>query len=211
MIQVEHLDIKLGAFALRDVSFTVQEGRYAALMGRTGTGKTTLLEAIAGLRPVQAGQIKLSNLDVTRSQPASRNIGYMPQDASLFAFMSVRDNIGFSLAVRRWPQGKIQERVNELAELLGLTRLLPRMAQGLSGGEAQRVALGRALASRPPVLLLDEPLSALDDSTRSEMHELIRTVRQHTGVTVLHVTHNKIDADRLADMVLNLKDGKVND
>ena len=209
MITVEQLHIQQGGFLLSNVSFTVQAGQYAVLMGRTGTGKTTLLESIAGLRRVQSGRIKLSDIDVTHAKPAARNIGYVPQDASLFAFMTVRDNLGFALAVRKWPQEKIEERVNELAELLGLTGLLPRMAQGLSGGEAQRVALGRALASRPPVLLLDEPLSALDDATRSEMHDLIGTVRQHTRVTVLHVTHNIIDADRLANFVLQLENGKV--
>ena len=210
MISVEHLEIRQGAFALHDISFAVPAGRYAVLMGRTGTGKTTLLEAIAGLRRTQAGRVKLSDTDVTRAKPAVRNIGYVPQDASLVTLMTVRDNLGFSLAVRRWPQDRIAERVNELAELLGLTALLERMAHDLSGGEAQRVALGRALASRPPVLLLDEPLSALDDATRGEMHGLLGTVRQHTGVTVLHVTHNAIDADRLADMVLRLENGKVN-
>lgn len=209
MISIDHIAIRQGAFELRDVTFSVPAGRYAVLMGRTGTGKTTLLEAIAGLRKVQAGRVTLSGVDVTHANPAVRNIGYVPQDAALFTSMTVRNNIGFALGVRRWPRELMTERVNELAELLGLTGLLDRMARGLSGGEAQRVALGRALAFRPPVLLLDEPLSALDDTTRGEMVGLLRSVLRHTGVTVLHVTHNSADADRLADMMLRLESGRV--
>jgi ABC-type sugar transport system ATPase subunit len=209
MITVENLSIQQGAFVLRDVTFSVPVGRYAVLMGRTGTGKTTILEAIGGLRPIRAGRITLSDVDVTRSKPASRNIGYVPQDAALFTAMSVRDNLAFALSVRRWSPERIAARVNELADLLGLAGLLERGSRGLSGGEAQRVALGRALAFHPPVLLLDEPLSALDEATRSEMYELLGSVRRHTGVTVLHVTHTAADADRLADMVLRLENGQV--
>ena len=209
MITVENLSIQQGAFVLRDVTFSVPVGRYAVLMGRTGTGKTTILEAIGGLRPIRAGRITLSDVDVTRAKPASRNIGYVPQDAALFTAMSVRDNLAFALSVRRWSPARIAARVNELADLLGLAGLLERGSRGLSGGEAQRVALGRALAFHPPVLLLDEPLSALDEATRSEMYELLGSVRHHTGVTVLHVTHNAADADRLADMVLRLENGQV--
>jgi ABC-type sugar transport system ATPase subunit len=209
MITVENLSIQQGAFVLRDVTFSVPVGRYAVLMGRTGTGKTTILEAIGGLRPIRAGRITLSDVDVTRAKPASRNIGYVPQDAALFTAMSVRDNLAFALSVRRWSPERIAARVNELADLLGLAGLLERGSRGLSGGEAQRVALGRALAFHPPVLLLDEPLSALDEATRSEMYELLGSVRRHTGVTVLHVTHTAADADRLADMVLRLENGQV--
>lgn len=209
MITLDHIAIRQGAFQLNDVSLLVPSRRYAVLMGRTGTGKTTLLEAIAGLRPVQAGRVTLSGVDVTHVTPAARTLGYVPQDTALFTSMTVRDNIGFALSVRRWPEEHIANRVNELADLLGVTGLLDRMALGLSGGEAQRVALGRALAFHPPVLLLDEPLSALDDATRGEMVGLLGSIHRHTGITVLHVTHNASDADRLADMVLRLEGGRV--
>lgn len=210
MITVEQLAVQQGAFALSDVSFTVPTGRYAILMGRTGSGKTTILEAIGGLRPARAGRITIGGVDVTHAKPAARNIGYVPQDAALFTSMTVRANLGFALHVRRWPHDQVEARIRELAELLGLTGVLERMAQGLSGGEAQRVALGRALAFHPSVLLLDEPLSALDDATRGEMHRLLGSVRDHTGTTILHVTHNAADAERLADLVLRLENGKVN-
>jgi len=209
MITVEHLSIRQGAFRLDDVSFVVPAGQYAVLMGRTGSGKTTVLEALAGLRRIRSGRVLLAGRDVTREKPGARNIGYVPQDGALFSSMTVRANLGFALSVRRWPREKIETRVRELADLLGVASLLERRASGLSGGEAQRVALGRALAAHPPVLLLDEPLSALDEDTRNEMYALLKSVRARTGVTALHVTHSPTDADRLADVVFRLRDGKI--
>ena len=209
MIQVEKLAMRVGQFVLRDVSFTIPTGRYGFLMGKTGSGKTTILEAICGLKPVAGGCIRLMDRDVTRLKPAVRGIGYVPQDGALFPTLSVREHLAFALSVRRWSQDAILERVDELAELLGLTRLLERTPHGLSGGEAQRVALGRALASHPSVLCLDEPLSALDDETRAEMCEVLLNVRKRTGVTILHVTHSLEEARRLADHVFVLQDGKL--
>ena len=209
MITVEQLSIRQGAFRLDDVSFTVPAGQYAVLMGRTGSGKTTVLEAIAGLRRIRSGRVLLGDRDVTREKPGARNIGYVPQDGALFTSMTVRDNLGFALAIRRWPRDKIEARVRELADLLGIAPLLDRRATGLSGGEAQRVALGRALAPHPPVLLLDEPLSALDEDTRGEMYALLKSVRARAGVTALHVTHSPTDAEQLADVVFRLQNGKI--
>ena len=121
--------------------------------------------------------------------------------------MSVRENLAFGLHIRKWRRAEIEQRVTELADLLGLGTLLERKPLGLSGGESQRVALGRALASGPAILCLDEPLSALDDETREEMHELLRSVRMRTPVTTLHVTHHMDDALKLADRVFLLRDG----
>jgi ABC-type sulfate/molybdate transport systems ATPase subunit len=136
-------------------------------------------------------------------------VGYVPQDGGMFSRLTVREHLGFALTIRHWPRHMIQRRVDELAALLGLEHLLDRRPQGLSGGEVQRVALGRALAMRPGVLLLDEPLSALDEDTRAEMYDLLRSVRGESQVTVLHVTHNRSEAHRLADLVLELRDGRV--
>ncbi len=209
MIRVEHLSVRAGPFALRDVSFEVRTGEHAFLMGKTGTGKTTLLEAICGLRPVTGGTIRLMEKDVTGWPPAQRGIGFVPQDAALFAHLTIREHLSFALTIRRWPRKQVEDRVAELADWLGLGELLDRKPPGLSGGEAQRVALGRALSFRPDILCLDEPLSALDDETRSEMGELLRSVRAQTGVTLLHITHNLSEAGRLADRILLLKDGSV--
>ena len=123
--------------------------------------------------------------------------------------MTVRENLQFALSVRHWTREQVAARVAELAGLLGIGAILDRPARGLSGGEVQRVALGRALAFNPPILLLDEPLSALDNETRAAMAELLESVRERTGVTTLHVTHNREDAERLADAVFILRDGAI--
>jgi ABC-type sugar transport system ATPase subunit len=205
VIAVHNLTLHQGVFALRDLTFQVPGGAYAVLMGRTGSGKTTLLEAVCGLRRIDAGSVVLMGREVTRLKPAERGIGYVPQDRALFPHMTVWQHLAFALTVRRWERQAIAERVGELAELLGLGRLLDRTPHGLSGGESQRVALGRALSYWPRVLLLDEPLSALDDQTREEMYALLRSVRAHTGVTTLHVTHSQAEAARLADRLLVLQ------
>jgi len=209
MIAVEQLWIRAGAFELRDVSFRLESGRYGVLMGRTGQGKTTLLEAICGLRQVHGGRILLGEDDVTLWPPARRNIGFVPQDAALFAHLSVRDQLGFSLHVRKRPRDEVDHRVTEVAEWMGITHLLDRSITGLSGGEIQRVAVGRALAFQPRVLCLDEPLSALDQDTRETMCDVLASVQSRTSVTVLHITHNRVEAERLADSVLYLNDGRV--
>jgi molybdate/tungstate transport system ATP-binding protein len=209
MISVEDLTIRAGSFALRGISFAVPTGQYGVLMGKTGTGKTTILEAICGLKPVSAGRISLDGRDVTQLKPAERGIGYVPQDAALFSTMTVREHLAFSLVVRRWTDAAIGRRVAELAELLGITPLLDRRPHGLSGGERQRVALGRALACHPPILCLDEPLSALDDDTRQDLCTLLESVQKATGVTTLHVTHHRDEAGRLADRILVIENGGV--
>ena len=209
MIAVSHLSVRVGGFALEDIGFDVPTGQYAVLMGRTGAGKTTLLEALCGLKSVAGGTIQLNGRDVTRLKPAERGIGYVPQDRALFQTMTVREHLAFALVIRKSNREIISQRVAELSRLLGIEPLLERRPQGLSGGEAQRVALGRALSAEPGILCLDEPLSALDDETKQGMYELLEKVRQSTGVTILHVTHNLEEADKLADRILLLRDGKV--
>ncbi len=207
MIAVEGLSIRQGEFALRDVTFTIPAGSFAVLTGPTGCGKTTLLECLVGLRTPTAGQIKLAERDVTTFPPAARNVGYVPQDAAVFTHLTVWENLAFALTVRNTPRAEVATRVAELADRLGLTHLLRRKAIGLSGGEAQRVALGRALAFRPPVLLLDEPLNAVDAATRAKVIDTLRSLRgTHT---VLHVTHAAVEADGLADQALHFDGGEI--
>lgn len=208
MIRVEGLTMVAGNFALRDISFTVPSGGYGVLMGRTGCGKTTILESILGLRAVQAGRIWLGELEVTNLSPALRGVGYVPQDGALFSRMTVRKQLGLALEIRRIPSAQVAARVEEVADWLSITHLLDRYPRGLSGGERQRVALGRALSFVPRVLCLDEPLSALDSETRRQMCDLLRDVRRRTGVTTLHVTHNLDEAEQLADPLFRLADGR---
>lgn len=209
MISVSNLAVRAGDFQISGISFEVPTGAWAALMGQTGTGKTTIMESICGLRSLTAGTIHIHDRNVTGAHPADREIGYVPQEGALFLTMSVFDNLAFALQVRKWTRPRVRERVDELAEFLKIEHLLDRNPRGLSGGEKQRVALGRALAFRPAVLCLDEPLSALDDATRAAMYELLGDIRQQTGVTTLHITHSEREADALASTILRLKNGEV--
>lgn len=209
MISVSNLSVSAGAFSVSNVSFEIPTGQFAALMGKTGAGKTTLLECICGLRPATSGTVRLNGQDVTHAHPADRQIGYVPQEGALFQTMSVFDNVGFALEIRKWKRADVKERVHELASFLGIKHLLDRRPLGLSGGEQQRVALGRALAFRPSVLCLDEPLSALDDETREDMYKLLARVREQTNVTTLHITHSEQEAAELADIVIRLDSGAI--
>ncbi len=211
MIAVRDLTIHAGNFALEGISFEVPAGGYAALMGKTGCGKTTIVEAICGLRTISRGSIQLTGRDVTHLKPAQRGLGYVPQDRALFNTMTVYEQLAFALTIRKWSREAIADRVDEMSEMLGIRHLLFRKPHGLSGGESQRVALGRALSFHPPVLLLDEPLAALDMETRAEMHELLQSVRERTGVTTLHITHDRTDAEQLAEQLFLLKGGKLHE
>jgi ABC-type sugar transport system ATPase subunit len=209
MIAFENISLRQGSFELRDINFELDAGDYGVLMGRSGCGKTTVLEAVCGLRKISGGRIILGGRDVTQLPPAERGVGYVPQDRALFPTMLVREQLAFALVLRALGQAEIASRVDELAELLGITALLDRMPEKLSGGEAQRVALGRALAHRPSVLCLDEPLAALDEELHGEMCRLLERVHRETGVTILHITHSPSEAKRLAGCHFRLADGKV--
>lgn len=209
MIELRDVTIRAGQFSLERVSFRIESGGYAVLMGRTGLGKTTILESICGLRPIASGAILIRETDVSDWSPGDREIGYVPQDLALFPTMTVEQHLAFALRLRKASEKLIAERVSELADVLGIRPLLKRRILALSGGERQRVALGRALSFRPSVLVLDEPLSALDEQTRQEIYSLLRRIKETTRVTTLHVTHNLDDADALADRRFVLDQGKV--
>jgi ABC-type sugar transport system ATPase subunit len=209
MIELRDITIRSGKFQLTNCSLSVPEGRYAVLMGGTGQGKTTILEAICGLRTVVGGRVILNHQDVTTWKPADRGVGYLPQDLALFPTMSVRGHLEFALRIRRCSTALIKDRVAELAHVLGIEPLLSRNVEHLSGGESQRVALGRALSFRPRVLLLDEPLNALDEATRDRLCELLRSIQKQSGLTTLHVTHSRAEAKLLADTLFLLSNGKL--
>jgi ABC-type sugar transport system ATPase subunit len=209
MIELDQLAVRSGTFEMTGVSLTIPEGAYAILMGGTGQGKTTILEAICGLRGVTAGRVVLHGDDVTSRKPADRSVGYVPQDLGLFPTMTVRGHLEFALKVRRTPRPQIAERVAELSHVLGIDRLLERTMRGLSGGESQRVALGRALSFRPRILVMDEPLNALDEPTRDRLCELLRTIQKETGLTTLHVTHSRTEARTLADKLYVIDAGRL--
>lgn len=209
MVSLKNVSAGAGKFLLQGISFDIPSESYCCLMGRTGSGKTTIMESICGLRPIKEGTITIDGVDVTEFKPGARGIGFVPQDGALFSTMTVGQQLAFALMIRKYDKELIEERVNTLSELLGISHLLERAPQGLSGGERQCVALGRALSFRPSVLCLDEPLSSLDDQTREIMISLLKTIRQETKVTVLHITHSFEEAKRLGDCYMYLKEGGV--
>lgn len=211
MIRIENITCQSPTFRMDDVSFTVPAGKYAVLMGKTGTGKTTLLEIICGLRRPLSGRVLLDDRDVTFDAPGARGLGYVPQDGALFPTMTVRGQIGFALRMKRCSADKIHTRVQELANETGIAHLLDRQPQGLSGGEKQRVALARALAAKPSVLLLDEPLSSLDEDTQDGLIALLQRTQREHQITVLHVTHSRREAEALGEIRLLLDGGSVRD
>ncbi len=210
MIRIEGLALQVGDFRLSGVSLELPTGGHGLIIGPTGSGKTTLLEAIAGhVRPT-AGRIVLDGRDVTRIPPEERGIGFVYQAYHLFPHYSVRDNVAYGLGRTGMDAIAIRTRVDALAELLGIGPLLDRGVRGLSGGEQQRVALARALAPRPRILLLDEPFAAVDPALRRVLRRTLREIREHEGITTLHVTHDVDDALRLGDLVAVLSaDGIV--
>ena len=209
MIRLENIAWRAPTFRLEDVSFSVPQGRYGVLMGKTGTGKTTLLEIICGLRRPVSGSAWLDERDVTREEPGARGLGYVPLDGALFSTMTVRAQIGFGMRMKKTPKPQIAEVVDRLAGEMGIAHLLERRPQGLSGGEKQRVALARALAIRPKVLLLDEPLAAVDEETQDDLIALLKRTQREYQITVLHVTHSRREAEALGETRLRLENGKV--
>ncbi len=211
MIELKSIAWSAGKFMLQDVSFSIETGQYAVLMGPTGQGKTTLLEIICGLRRALHGQVIINGTDVTRLAPGDRQLGYVPQDLALFSNLNVRQHLEFALQLRRRSRSYIQDRTEALARLLGIDYLMERRVTSLSGGEAQRVALGRAISFEPHVLLLDEPLSALDRDTRLGMHQLLKDLKTSTGMTTLHVTHNMEESEALADRQFRIQNGVLSE
>ncbi|MCB1085628.1 MAG: ATP-binding cassette domain-containing protein [Verrucomicrobiae bacterium] len=209
MIVVDQLAVRAGTFRLSGISFEIPTGEYGVLMGKTGSGKTTILEAICGLKQVTSGKILLCQRDVTELSAGERGIGFVPQDGTLFSTMTVRQHLAFGPRVHGWKRDLVEERVEILAKELGISGLLDRKPFGLSGGERQRVSLGRALSVRPRILCLDEPLSALDEDTHEEMIALIKTVVRDHGITTLHITHSRREAEAVADRRFFLEDGKL--
>jgi molybdate/tungstate transport system ATP-binding protein len=211
MIRFENIKWKAGSFELGPVSFTVPAGTYGVLTGRTGCGKTSLAEILCGLREPASGRVWINGKDVTQLEPGKRGVGYVPQDGALFPTMTVRENLGFAPRIKGVSRGEIASDVGQLASLLGLDHLLERRPDHLSGGERQRVSLGRALAAKPAALILDEPLSALDEQTHGNLVTLLKSVQSSLGLTALHITHHKLEARALADAHFHLEDGKVAD
>jgi len=207
---VENLIKSFGSFrAVDDVSFNAEDGKITALLGPSGSGKSTVLRTIAGLERPDAGRITLVGVDQTEATVQERRVGFVFQHYALFRHMTVRQNIGFGLTVRKEPKPSIRSRVDELLDLVQLEPFAERYPHNLSGGQRQRVALARALAARPKVLLLDEPFGALDARVRQDLRHWLDGLHRELGVTSVLVTHDQEEALELADRVVVMHHGHV--
>jgi molybdopterin-binding protein len=209
MIELKNLSVDLGEFVLNDISLNIEEGEYFIVLGPTGAGKTVLLESIAGLHPIKSGEIWLRGKEATRVEPEKRGVSIVYQDHVLFPHLSVKDNIIFGLRMHKVHADERKDRLKWVAELLGITNLLHRRPDTLSGGEKQKVALGRAIVTRPELLLVDEPLSALDPETRESVQQELRQLHRALGITILHVTHDFEEAIALGNRIAVIGEGRL--
>ncbi len=209
-IEVEAVSKRFGDFAaLEDVSVTVGDGALTALLGPSGSGKSTLLRIIAGLETPDAGSVRIGGESVTEVPARARGVGFVFQHYAPFKHMTVHDNVAFGLAVRKRPKPEIKARVQELLSLVRLDGLAQRYPSQLSGGQLQRMALARALAPKPEVLLLDEPFGALDAQVRGELREWLRRLHEEIHVTTIFVTHDQEEAMEVAEQIVVMNRGRV--
>lgn len=198
-----------GVLAVRDFSLQVEQGEFLVLLGPSGCGKSSLLRMISGLEEVSTGDVMLEGTRITSWRTEERDMALISQQLALYPHLTVYDNLAFSLRSQRTPRAELDQRVRETAELLQLTPLLERRPKELSGGEQQRVALGRAIVRRPRLFLMDEPFSSLDPPLRMKMRGVVRDIHERLGVTVIFVTHDQAEAMALADRIALMREGQL--
>ena len=209
MIRIEDLSNDWKEFKINDINLQVEDGEYFVILGPSGSGKTMLLELIAGMWPLDSGKIYMDNQDITMLPPEKRGIGFVYQNYMLFPHKTVFENIAFGLKVRKVAKKEIKIRVEDMMNLLRISHLADRLPRTLSGGEQQRTALARALIIYPKILLMDEPLSALDRKTRDELIQELKEIHRKFDVTLVHVTHNFDEALMLADRIAIMRNGEI--
>jgi putative spermidine/putrescine transport system ATP-binding protein len=209
-LQLRDVTKMFGTFrAVDSVNLDIQKGEFLTLLGPSGSGKTTLLMMIAGFLDITHGDIALDGASIADVPAEKRNFGMVFQGYALFPHMSVRDNVGYALSVRKKPASEIKTRVDEMLELVQLQDFADRKPTQLSGGQQQRVALARALCFAPPVLLLDEPLGALDKKLRVEVQEQLKDIHRRIGTTFIYVTHDQEEALSMSDRIVIMRDGSI--
>ena len=209
-IEVTDIAKRFGEFtALEDVTLEVPEGSLTALLGPSGSGKSTLLRIVAGLETPDRGTVLIDGTNVTAARPQDRGIGFVFQHYAAFTHMSVRENVAFGLRIRKRPREEVRSRVDDLLELVGLTQWAGQRPAQLSGGQRQRMALARALAVEPQVLLLDEPFGALDATVRAELRRWLRRLHDEQGVTTVLVTHDQEEAMEVSDRIAVMHAGRI--
>ena len=209
-IEVAGVGRRFGDFvALENVNVTIPTGQLTALLGPSGGGKSTLLRIIAGLEYADTGTVHIEGVDATHLSPQRRNVGFVFQHYAAFKHLTVRRNVAFGLEIRKRPKAEIEARVNELLDLVHLRQFADRLPSQLSGGQRQRMALARALAVEPTVLLLDEPFGALDAKVRKELRDWLRRLHDEVHVTTVFVTHDQEEALEVADEIVVINDGRI--
>lgn len=201
MIEVQNLTIQMKSFRLQNIQLSIAPGEMFAILGKTGAGKSMLLEAVAGFYKPDRGAVYLDGKHVLKIPPEQRKIGFVYQDFGLFPHMTVYENIRYGLKMHRIPKSEAKRKIQEMTELLEIERILNQYPATLSGGERQRTALARALVLTPKVLFMDEPFSALDPNTKTQMMELLKRIHKAFSCTILFVTHNFEEAEYMADRV----------
>ncbi|MCK5683887.1 ABC transporter ATP-binding protein [bacterium] len=209
MININNLNVKAGEFSLQNINLNIEEHRFHVVIGPTGSGKTMLLESILGLRNIESGTISSNSENITRLPPEKRNMSYLPQDICLFPNYTVRENIYYSLKVKKLDYKKFDAFINHLTDFLNIENIMDRYPENLSGGEKQRVALVRSLAMKPRLLVLDEPFSSIDGVLREEAQRMLKELYSELKITTLMVTHDFDEAFFLADDVSVIIDGQI--
>ena len=209
MITLENVSHEWADFSLKNVSFSVNKGEHFIILGPTAAGKTLILETIAGFYVPHEGRILLNGKDITHILPEKRKIGFVYQDYSLFPHMTVKENVAFGLKMQKLPRREIETKVQTIMDSMGISYIQNRIPSTLSGGEQQRVALARSLVIDPEILLLDEPLSALDPRTRESLIDELKRIHEVLHATTIHVTHDQDEALALADRIGVIMDGEL--
>jgi molybdate transport system ATP-binding protein len=210
LLEIDNISVKAGSFYLRNISFSINTNEYVMILGPTGSGKTMLLECIAGLRPIESGEIYLNGKNITNLPPEQRHFGFAYQDSLLYPFLTIRENILFGARARDMAvKAELQKHMHLIADIMGISHLLERYPKYLSGGERQRVSLARAILTKPSLLLLDEPLSALDPGTRQSMQNLLREIHITESLGIIHVTHDFSEAMQLGTRMIVLRNGGI--
>jgi ABC-type Fe3+/spermidine/putrescine transport system ATPase subunit len=208
-LHIESLNLSVGNFALKDVGLSCEKGEYHILLGPNGSGKSTLMKCILGLYKIDSGSIFLNNRNITGELPEKRRMGYVPQNYALFPHLDVEGNIRFGLHARRITVGEANSLVGRLCEILNIEGLRGRRVRNLSGGEKQKVALGRALAAQPEMILLDEPFSTIDEGAKRGFWIEMKRIINEVGITALHITHNLEEAYSMGERLSVLIDGNL--
>src|SRR5215467_11731435 len=209
-IEIRDVNKRFGDFvALEDINVSLPTGQLTALLGPSGGGKSTLLRIIAGLEKADTGSVSIEGVDATKMSPQKRNVGFVFQHYAVFKHMTVAKNVAFGLEIRKRPKAEIAAKVDELLRLVHLSQFAHRLPSQLSGGQRQRMALARALAVEPTVLLLDEPFGALDAKVRKELRDWLRRLHDEVHTTTIFVTHDQEEALEVADEIVVINDGRV--